>query len=164
MGARIRVTKEQGKLFEKAGKIVHRLHAPKPKVRREDLPENQVTKTCLDWLRVKGWICIRMQSGLFTRPGAERVKGAIIRVGEKGRADWHAYRPIAVGGNRIDARKSAPLFQVSELEFKAPGKIPKPEQRKWLRIRRETGTPADWFDSFEKFRAWYERMGFDAWV
>lgn len=130
---------------------------PREKKRREDLPENQVTKQCVDWLNAKGWNVVRQQSGLFTRPGGQ----ARIRIGEPGTTDWRMERRIMPGGHRIDARKVATICQLAYIELKAPGKAPSDEQLLFMERQRANGFPAMWFDSLKDLKKWYAKLCFD---
>jgi hypothetical protein len=130
--------------------------APREKKRREDLPENQVTKQCNDWLAVKGWTLTRQHSGLFSRAG-----GRPFPLGEKGLTDWRMERPVHPGGLRVNAAKFAPFFQIGYLEYKAPGKTPSDDQLNFMEKKRATGTPAMWFDSLKALKKWYKDLCFD---
>jgi hypothetical protein len=150
----LRVTEAQAHLFTQRANGARGHHSKqRVKKRREDLPENIVTKQIKDFLEVKGWIVERMHSGLFNRrygPGKEPAQPAMVRIGSKGRADWTAYR-----------RTSGILFHLFHLEIKAPGKTPKPDQILWLDRHNATGTPAAYFDGFDTgrkpFVAWYRQ-------
>jgi hypothetical protein len=109
---------------------------PRPKRKREDLPENQLTAQVVRYLQALGWTVVRQNSGLFARPYDPESR---IRIGEKGAADWFAYRPLR------DAGRVEFFF----FELKAPGKKPRPEQVLWLGARMRTGTLAAWFDDFD---------------
>lgn len=151
----IRLTESQARLMfgqrppgEKPGR------SPRAKKRREDLPENQVTAQCIDWLRLQGWICTRRQSGLFSRPSDPRSR---IRIGEPGEADWYCRRPML---KHLPTRENAPcagIIQAFALELKAPGREPTREQLEWGRRQMALGFVWTWTDDLRKLQAWHER-------
>lgn len=105
------------------------------------LSEVDVTRQICDFLRARGWILKRQQSGLFQRPGST----ARVRIGEVGEADWMAIKPCGFA-----------LGYMFYSEVKASGKIPSFDQQVWLETRRRLGFEADWFDSLELFGKWYQ--------
>lgn len=129
-----------------------RTYPSRPRVRRpkEEMPENILESQLLGFLKVRGWVLIRQQPGLWIPYHVFQKKEAVarpIRMHEKGAADWLAIRISAVTGH-------CDLFF---LEVKAPGRKPEPDQEKWLRDRRAVGFLADFFDSLETFTFWYRR-------
>lgn len=134
----------------------------KPVVKRSrrkpsDLPENQVAAQVCGFLRAKGWIVTRQQSGLFSRPYDANSR---IAVGERGCADWRAEKPVFDEG--VTPGGTARYHSLFYFELKSPGKKPRPDQLAWLESRRRTGTEARWFDSFDgggdsTFLPWYRR-------
>lgn len=112
---------------------------------KQSLSEADVTRQICDFLRARGWILKRQQSGLFQRPGST----ARVRIGEVGEADWMAVKPTPY------VPDGAGLCVVFYFEVKALHKIPSFDQCVWLETRRRLGFEADWFDSLEMFTAWY---------
>ena len=159
----IRMTAAQFELFN--AKLRSTKTGRRVKRRKEDLPENIVETQIVGFLRARGWIVSRQQSGLFV-PTYDLERKTRVRVGEVGMADWRAERPYL----SRDLSKS-PVFLPPILhwlfyfEVKAPGRLPSNEQLAWLKRRQLTGTPAEWFDCFESsgdcpFLPWYrERFG-----
>ena len=128
----------------------------------EALPENQVEAQILGFLRIRGWLVERQQSGVVVGIGQllaaldrgqvitrELLYRSMIRLGEKGRADWVAVRAVN--------DKSMPpcLCQRIENEIKAPGRKPSSQQVKYLRERNACYLLAGWWDSLDAFVAWY---------
>ena len=74
----------------------------------------------------------------------------MIRQGEKGRCDWVAVRVLVSGIVEV-----ADSCDRVEIEIKAPGKKPSPEQLKYIRDRMACGFLATWCDSLESFVQWY---------
>lgn len=153
----IRMSEAQYRLLfggRAAGKPPRAKGAPRaPWKRREDLPENILAGQIRGFLEIRGWRIIRQQSGLFTRPG-EIERQNLIRVGEKGRADWMACR--CVPGT------PAGTVQMFEYETKAPGRKLRPEQRLYLDRLAATGFVGGWFDDFDgdwdtSFVHWYRK-------
>ena len=144
----VRVTEAQAALL--FGSPERKPRVPGQRKRREHLPENQLSGQIKGVLEAHGWTVTRQQSGLFTRPyETERVH--LIRIGEKGRSDWRAERPIP---------GKPGLVELFYYETKASGKKPRPEQRLWLEKRAACGFLAAWFDDFEgewdtSFLPWY---------
>jgi hypothetical protein len=62
---------------------------PPPKPR---LSENEIERSCLDILRLRGYLVLRQQSGLFKTPD-----GRWIRLGEKGIPDYAAVHRLHPG-------------------------------------------------------------------
>ena len=162
-----RMTPGQFRMFETArAKPNKNERAPRVKRKKEDLPENIVTAQIKDYLEARGYTVTRQHVGTYTpyrillqltealKRGAdmavelEKARHNIIRIGKEGDADW-----------RAEKRVNGVLHQLLYLEMKAPGKKPDPHQLLWLEQRRATGTPADWFDSFDvgkrPFLRWY---------
>jgi hypothetical protein len=150
----IRVTTAQADLLfgkVKGNPVRSAPRQPRPRKRRECLPENMLSGQIRGFLEAHGWVVTRQQSGLFTRP-YETERKNLIRIGEKGRSDWRAERPLAGHGPG-----AAQLFYY---ETKASGKKPRPEQQAWLEKRAACGFLAAWFDSFDEewdtsFLPWY---------
>lgn len=150
----VRVTEKQAALLFGGTEKTSTRRTPAqrgPRKRREDLPENILSTQIRMFLESRGWTVTRQQSGLFTRPyETERVN--LVRIGQKGRADWRACRPL---------RGSGPAaVQQFEYETKAPGKKPRPEQRLYLERLVACGFLAAWFDDFDSdwdtaFLPWY---------
>jgi len=82
-------------------------------LRRLKLTEAQVTKQCIDFLIAEGWRCIRLNSGLFQRPGG-KVR---VRIGEPGMPDY-----VCFLGD-----------QYFFLEFKGANGRLRENQAKWIR-------------------------------
>lgn len=95
---------------------------------RLKLTERDVTKQCIDLLRLEGWYCIRLESELVTGPS-----GKPKRLGETGQPDWLIIRSVS----------PLPWLEGFFLEFKAPGRKPRPSQRAWHeRMQRDGYTVA----------------------
>ena len=142
----VRITESQGRLL--FGK------KPRAAIKRgagRRLNENTVESQIVGFLQAKGWTVTRQQSGLFTRPGAERSDHC-IRIGEKGTPDWRAERPRPCWGPGA--------HQLLYVEVKAPGRHATVEQWAWILRRRALGTPAVCADSLVAFRAWYVEQRF----
>ncbi len=92
--------------------------------------------TWIGWLKLKGWKCIRLQSGLVRG----HTRGTMMRLGELGLPDW-----ICVKGQRC-------FF----LELKARGKKLRPAQEAWLAEAIANGTSSFWTDDFEEFKTLYK--------
>jgi hypothetical protein len=120
------------------------------KRRTADQPENQVEAQVLGWLRIRGWICTRQQSGLFSRPFAPQSR---ITVGERGMADYRCERPIIPAGKR--PQDGTWPHELWYLETKGLGERPSPAQQAWLDARNALGTPATWCDSLGMLQDWY---------
>ncbi len=90
--------------------------------------EKIVTQSCIQWLKIQGWTCIRLNSGLMQTPDGRRM-----RVGTPGLPDW-----IAVRGGRY-------YF----LELKAHGKKLSAAQEEWFTLARINRLNAIWADSLE---------------
>ena len=75
--------------------------------------------------------------------------GAPVKMGEAGECDWRCMR-VSHGE----------YVQYFELELKAPGKKPRPDQYEYMAKRTHQGFNATWCDSLEMLKAWYaERYG-----
>ena len=145
----VRMTEGQFALFTGKRKAAGgQPRKPAVRKRREELPENIVTKQIKDFLEARGWNVVRMNSGLFERrygkkanQPAEGEHKPMVRIGTKGQADWLAYK-----------RAEGQRFYLFHLEIKAPGKKPNPDQLLWMKRHQATGTPAEWFDGFDTGR------------
>ncbi|MEI9975080.1 MAG: hypothetical protein WDO73_25320 [Ignavibacteriota bacterium] len=126
----------------------------------ENIVESQIRR----FLESRGWIVIRQQAGTVAGIGPllaaldrdepitrELLYRCMIRTGAKGRADWVAVRPVSYVDLDL-ARRHPGLVQRFEMEIKAPGKKPSPEQRQYLEDRAAVGFLGGWFDSFEDGR------------
>ena len=49
-----------------------------------ELSEAQIVQQSIDYLRAHGWLCLRLQSGMFRSMDDRRA----VRIGEKGMPDW----------------------------------------------------------------------------
>lgn len=141
-----------------ADKKAPSLHVKKKK---QDLPENMVTRQITDFLRVNGWTLARQHVGTFIPYREYRLfmedpgyKVHLLKIGEDGMTDWRAERPIIPMGIRPGDARSCEVFY---LEFKGLGKKPTPDQRMWIERKRATGIPSNWFDSLDGFLYWYWR-------
>jgi hypothetical protein len=99
-------------------------------VRAPKISEKAVTQACIQWLRLNGWTCIRLQSALVDLPGNRKM-----RVGVKGLPDW------------VAVKQAAAFF----LELKAPGRKPSIDQEIWMEMARERKHRVMWADGFEVF-------------
>lgn len=101
------------------------------------LREKEVVQTCIDYLRVRGYWCIRQHVGLFKTPD-----GRWIRMGVPGTPDWAAIH------------QRYPGFFV---EFKATGEKLSPMQAtKFFEIQCGYRLAAVCVDSVEKLAAWLD--------
>jgi len=96
------------------------------------LNEKQVTDQCIGWLRAKGYVCERVQSGLMMTKDGRRM-----RVGSPGALDWNIF-------------KGAKYFK---LEMKATGKKPSVDQDIYMALAAERGMPCIWADSLQMLEA-----------
>lgn len=121
---------------------------PGQRLRRppEQWPENILESQIVGFLRVRGWIVDRQQSGLFIPFWNPKRR---VRVGEKGCFDWVVLR----SGVLMDRSNWANIFY---LETKAPGKKLDTHQIVWARRRRAAGFLCVWFDDFDRFKDWYK--------
>jgi len=152
----IRVTEDQAKLLF-GGRAPSKRGGPRVQTKRDDLPENRVESQILGFLQAKGWIVRRNHVGTYIpywaamkiTEGQPLSHSNVIKIGQKGEADYTLIRPIA------DIRFAVEMF---DLEIKAPGETPKPHQIEWMRRRTMLGFFAVWFDSYDSFRVWYDSL------
>lgn len=161
----IRVTEAQAELLRLGlfESVAPRKATRGPRKDKTALPENQVEAQILGFLRARGWLCERQQAGVVVGIGPllaalnrgqvitrELLYRSMIRLGEKGRADWVAVRVCAA----CDLHKWH--VERLEIEVKSPGKKPSAEQAKYLRDRAACGFLCGWWDSVESFQVWYD--------
>jgi hypothetical protein len=174
----VRVTEEQAAML--FGAAVARPKGRKVAARKphDALPENQVESICLGYLRACGWTVERQQAGTVCGLGPllqaldrsqaitrELVYRSLIRSGSKGRCDWVAVRHLRMM-DHSGMRAIVAVVQRFELEIKAPGRKPSPEQLDYIRQRNATGLLATWCDRLlpsdpgesEALLTWYERV------
>jgi hypothetical protein len=108
--------------------------------------EAEVVAECVAWLRERGWIARRNHVGAFQPVSG----GSIVRMGETGECDW-----------RFIKAKHGECVLYMEVEFKRPGKKPRPEQLEYLAKRKHQGFRATWADSLEMLQAWYTEAGYE---
>ncbi len=172
----IRVTKEQFALFKKrVGKKTGKSAVPRQRKRRDELPENQLEKAILDFLRYRNWTITRNHVGRYVGIGPltaiiksgrrltwAAIGSSVVQMGEVGQADYTASRPMPVT-QLMPLSRASGACQRFHFECKAPGKEPSAEQLEWLRRARANGEVADWFDGLDtgrQFLSWYrERWG-----
>jgi len=99
--------------------------------------ENEVKKAILDWLLSKGVFAWRNNTGGFA--GSYKGKARFFRFGAKGSGDIFALHH----------------GRFCSIETKKPGKVPTEDQKKFMTQVREHGGLADWFDSVDEFREWW---------
>lgn len=104
------------------------------------MSERQVTNECIEWLRSIGWICRRQHVGTFQPMSG----GAPVRMGEAGACDWVCFRALP--------DRTADYL---ELELKALGKRPRPDQYEYMAKRTHQGFHATWCDSLDMLKKWY---------
>lgn len=166
MSAKVRLTADQLSLLTgakpKFGEPPQR--PPRPKKRREDLPENQVEAQIVDFLRAKGWHVTRQQVGTYVpyRVLAEARSGKTpnvipIRIGEKGMCDWKASRALFRDAI-YDAAKVLVSRYEFEFEVKAPGRRPNPDQLEYIRRAIALKRNAFWWSSYDAFREAYRNL------
>ncbi len=167
--SRVQLTQEQYKLLlqgrgspDTAAPAVEDRTA-RPGVKRSrrskaEMPENVVEGQIKSFLEARGWLCIRRQVGTFAALGillATLDKGQpitrellyrnLVRIGQKGDADWIAVRRKAVQEGQVF---NPALCDFLFWEAKAPGKKPGPDQLDFIRRMTAAGFEAKWFDSF----------------
>lgn len=104
------------------------------------LVENDVEARLAEYFARRGWTMIRQHVGLF-----KSRSGMYVKIGEKGMTDYLVTRPIRPG-----------LTLSVYVEVKAPGCEPDEHQLRWMRRQRSLGHYAEWFDSVDSCRAWFE--------
>jgi hypothetical protein len=108
--------------------------APAPKVRERD-----VTKQIVDWLRCRGWLCLRLQSGVMRG----QTGGTFVRLSPNGTPDWIITHP---------------KWGTAFVEMKAPGKPLRPAQVLWHDREKAAGHRVIVADSFDSFLETYGRL------
>jgi hypothetical protein len=125
--------------------------APAGGRRRRDLPENVLERQITDFLAWRGFITTRQHVGTFVPyrvlKQAARGEHDVVRIGEKGAADWWSARPLIPPDGR--ATDGPWPWQAFFWEAKAPGKRPTDAQLAWIASRRQVGLEAAWFNQFE---------------
>jgi hypothetical protein len=124
------------------------------------LAEREVTKAAIAYLRLRGWRCVRMQSGGFTNP-----QFGYHQIGEPGMPDWIAIYYM---------QDSEAL--ILWIEMKKPGAKDrctckpmdkKPcracRQKHWRETETQRGATVLRIDSLEQLVAWYE-PGLGKWL
>ena len=113
--------------------------------------ENEVLPELLKWLNKTGFIWAWRRS-----VGVQRIGGRWIRYGQKGQSDIEGVVMIP-GGDQW------PVAIHLEVEAKAPGNKPTPEQAAWLAAQATAGSVAVWADSVpvleEKLRQHFRHRG-----
>lgn len=99
------------------------------------LSEAQVTIQIISWLRLHGWRCERVQSGLF-----KTKDGRTIRIGKKGWSDWNCFK--------------GPRY--FKLEVKKLGKELSGDQLEYFAECKREKMNVMWADSFNSFVARFE--------
>jgi len=157
----IRMSREQASLLFANQKgeeqKAKRVRGPRPKRKKEELPENIVEQQIKDFLFSRGFVSIRNHVGTFIPTGVivrliqsdvplskEQLFRCIIRIGHKGELDWRSVR-------RLNLRGYMGAVQEIIWEAKAPGEKPTPEQAKELADLQALGVCAEWFDDFNDF-------------
>ncbi len=92
------------------------------------LTEKMVTDQCIPWLRAKGWVCERVQSGLMVTKDGRRM-----RVGSPGALDWNCFNGT----------------KYFKLELKSTGRKPSVDQDIYMALAAERGMPCIWADSLD---------------
>ena len=119
---------------------------PRRKGRATDvLAERYVAQQITDFCRAHGFLVLRLQSGLFSRPGSN----SRIRIGETGLPDYLVIRKQWSTGRGF--------CRAAFIEIKAHGKRLRPEQQEWFDEHRHQGFVCEVFDSLADFVAFYER-------
>ena len=103
------------------------------------LTEAQVTKQCVDFLEAERWKCVRLQSGLFQRPGGK----SRVKVGEEGIPDYVCFRQDNF------------FF----LEFKRKGGRVRPSQKKWIAEAEAEYITVVIINGLDILRAWLSQRG-----
>ena len=117
------------------------------------LTEADVTEQCIDELRADGWTCKRQHVGKFI-PLSEKDKPdpRVVTIGEKGDTDWLVIK------TRI-RRWSDPQTYIFYLEFKAPGKQPRADQKLKHEALRRDGWLVCVAHGLDELRDWIEEYG-----
>ncbi|MEN6533811.1 MAG: hypothetical protein ABFD89_09130 [Bryobacteraceae bacterium] len=93
--------------------------------------ERDVTRTCREYLELRGWSPVRINAGPF---------------GKSGMPDFLF----------LHYRRSLAFW----IEFKAPGRKPAKSQAEWIEAERRKGATVLVVDNIDDFMAWYEtQMG-----
>jgi len=119
-----------------------RLGQPTSRITKPRLSESSVAKTIKDFLLAEGWTVLRLQSGLFQRPGSKDR----ITIGEKGLPDYVCMREDSY----FDT--TAKLFF---LETKATNGKVRPSQEEWMKNAKRRGLKSVVAYSFDQFKEWY---------
>jgi hypothetical protein len=162
----VRVTEAQAALLFADQLPPRHKGAPKPRVKKpkDQLPENMLEAQIRGLLAVKGWTCTRNHVGTYAPYRVlmslkektmtfEQAMRNILRIGEKGQADWRAERIVRIQGLSAGA-------QIFFWEAKAPHAKPSPDQKTWIAKQRALGWEVEWFDDFDfggphSFIDWY---------
>lgn len=112
---------------------------PAEKIRKT---EREVTAEILKEMIRRGWRPRRSHSGLFyTRDGRPQ------RIGEPGMCDW------------VFLRNSICPMHYCEVEIKASGKKPSPQQLEYMAAMNHAGIACTWVDSVEELTKWLQTLG-----
>lgn len=123
-----------------------------PKGKRADGPEKAIQRACLDWLNsIPGVRMWRQNRGaklnIYKRKDGTEGR-SFVKFGERGATDTTGVGPFGV---RI------------EIEIKAPGKTPDPDQLHYMAMVRDSGGISFWADSLksceQQMRYEFERRG-----
>jgi len=102
------------------------------------LKESDVTKQVVGFVRAHGFECIRLNAGLFQRPGGT----ARIRIGTRGMSDWICL-------------KADPL-RCFFLEIKRPGEPLRPDQQVWHEQMRQRGFTTVVASDLDELIQWFK--------
>ena len=122
---------------------------------RPRISENHIQETVVEYLQWDGWRAFR------TELTVQREYGRVV--GEAGQPDYLFMRYRATFRNLVaqDIRISTDysVSQILWIEFKAPGKSPRPDQLAWHKSERERGALVLVVDDIDAFIQWYESSG-----
>ena len=113
------------------------------------LTEAQVTDQCIEMLEWGGWLCKRQHVGTFQSVGGGKRH---VSMGERGDPDYEVsrrYDPSTVGVN----------IQKFYIEFKAPGKKPRPDQLAMHALLSSLGFEVCVCHGIDELRAWMGERG-----
>ena len=120
--------------------------------------EKHVEEAVCNFLEIDGWRSLKQEQNFSDR----KVKVT----GERGMPDRlfirYTYPPgnskLLAGHTEYSASLQA-MCGVIWIEFKAPGKLPRPEQTAWHATERALGALVMVVDSYDDFRRWYLGSG-----
>jgi len=101
------------------------------------LTEAQITRQCIDYLKVEGWECVRQHVGMF-----QTRTGRTVTIGKAGDPDWIAFRFDAAG------------YSLFYIEFKSPTGRLRKAQRIRIEQLRDVGHEVCVCRGLDDLKAW----------